>query len=78
MKCVYCHKPVFGSDGITVPQKGPAHQRCFQLNQALKRTFQTLDISALSDEELIDLKDLVLAEINDRERQDSEGDIDLF
>lgn len=77
MKCVYCHQPVFGSDGITVPGQGPAHQKCFQVQQALKRTFQTLDISALNDEELIDLLDLVLAEVNVRKKSEDDG-IELF
>ena len=46
----------------------------------LKRTFQKLDITALNDDELRDLKDLVLAEENDRRRQNEPDgdDIELF
>ena len=78
MRCIFCNKPVYGNDGVTVPQKGPAHQNCYQANEALRRTFQHLDITALNDQELVDLKDLVLAEINSRNRTDNDGDIELF
>ncbi|MDH5516993.1 MAG: DUF2175 domain-containing protein [Gammaproteobacteria bacterium] len=78
MKCIFCNQSVFGADGITVPGKGPAHQKCFQVDQALKRTFQTLDISALNDGELTDLLDLVLAEINVRKKTDEDDSIELF
>ena len=80
MKCFYCGKPVFGAQGITVPGRGPAHQVCFQTDQALKRTFQNLDITALNDQELTDLMDLVLAEVNARSKknQDAGNDVELF
>lgn len=78
MNCIFCNKPVYGKDGITVPSKGPAHQNCYQANEALRRTFQHLDITALNDQELVDLKDLVLAELNSRSRDDDSNDIELF
>ncbi|HIF50192.1 MAG TPA: DUF2175 domain-containing protein [Thiotrichaceae bacterium] len=79
MKCIFCNKSVFGAEGFTVPGKGPAHQSCHQANQALKRTFQHLDISAFNDEELIDLKDLVLAEENKRNRDENDSsEVELF
>jgi len=81
LNCVFCNKPVFGTKGVTVPSKGPAHQTCYQSYNALARTFQKLDISALSDDELLDLKDLVLAEINDRERTlsgNEDDSVELF
>ncbi len=78
MKCIFCNKPVFGETGISVPGAGPAHQHCLQANEALQRTFQSLDITALSDQELTELKDLVLSEENHRKRDDSEEDVELF
>jgi len=81
LNCVFCKKPVFGTSGVTVPGEGPAHQSCYQANAALARTFQSLDISKLSDDELMDLKDLVLAEFNDRDRKgrgSDHDDIELF
>lgn len=77
MKCIFCDKPVFGGNGMTVPKLGAAHQTCFQANEALRRTFQSLDISALNDEELFELKELILAEENYR-RRDPDKDVDLF
>lgn len=79
MKCIYCRSPVYGHNGLTVPMEGAAHQQCYQMEQTLKRTFQHLEISKLSDPELNDLKDLVLSELNDRQRDEAEcSDIELF
>ncbi|MAG44242.1 MULTISPECIES: DUF2175 domain-containing protein [Thalassolituus] len=81
LNCVYCKKPVFGTSGVTVPGSGPAHQHCYQAQAALARTFQALDISQLTDDELLDLQDMVLAEVNDRRRRDEGGgdsEIELF
>ena len=83
LNCVFCNKLVFGSAGLTVPQKGPAHHHCYQADAALRRTFQTLDITELNDEELRDLKDLVLTEENERARHktgdtEEDGDVELF
>ena len=77
MKCIYCDKAVFGHSGLTVPSEGPAHSQCYQANQALKRTFQSLDITQLNDQELFELKELVITEENSRKR-DGDDDIELF
>ncbi len=77
INCIYCNKPVFGKNGLTVPLKGPAHLQCYQVNQALRRTFQALDISKLNDLELFELKELVLAEENARKRNNVD-DVELF
>ena len=77
MKCIYCDKAVFGHGGLTVPSQGPAHTPCYQANQALKRTFQSLDITQLIDQELFELKELVITEENSRKREEYE-DIELF
>ncbi|MEL7399947.1 MAG: DUF2175 domain-containing protein [Pseudomonadota bacterium] len=69
LNCIFCNKLVFGESGLTVPQRGPAHQHCYQADSALRRTFQCLDIAELNDDELRDLKDLVLSEENDRRRK---------
>ncbi|WP_369982966.1 DUF2175 domain-containing protein [Thalassolituus sp.] len=80
LNCVFCKKPVFGTTGVTVPGEGPAHQHCYQAHSALARTFQSLDISKLSDDELLDLQDMLLAEVNDRRRRNegSDNEIELF
>ncbi len=78
MKCVFCNKPVHGENGMSIASLGVAHQQCFQADQALCRTFQNLDIRALNDQELIELKDLVLAEQNSRMPGDEFDDVELF
>ena len=76
MKCIYCNKPVYGSNGVSVPGEGPAHKDCLTVVQTYQRKFRNIDISALTDAELTDLHDLVLAELNDRRGDDE--DIELF
>lgn len=83
LNCIFCKKPVFGPNGLTVPKRGPAHRQCYQADAALRRTFQSLDITELNDDELLDLKDLVLTEENERCRQlageaEGSGDVELF
>ena len=82
LNCVFCKKPVFGVGGVTVPERGPAHRNCYDAYRTMRRTFRGIDITNLSDPELADLKDLVLAEDNDRKRNHEAGsstdDIELF
>jgi len=74
---MFCNKAVFGANGVTVQNKGVAHKECLEANKALRRQFRNIDISALSDQELTDLKDLILAEENSR-KSGSDDDIELF
>ena len=76
MGCIYCEQSVINQSPMTIPGKGVAHLRCFQTDQALKRTFQTLDISKLNDADLADLKEMVIAEENARNKDND--DIELF
>ena len=81
LKCVFCKQPVFGVGGVTVPSMGPAHKNCYEAYRTMRRTFRSIDITELTDNELSDLKDLVLAEENDRRRKsapDNDDDIELF
>ena len=82
LNCVFCKKPVFGGGGLTVPSLGPAHKHCYEAYRTMRRTFRSIDITQLSDDELSDLKDLVLAEQNDRQRKSmgsgNDSDIELF
>lgn len=78
MNCLFCSKTVVGQSPITVPGEGLAHLHCFQAHQALKRTFQSLDISQLTDSELAELKEMIIAEENARGRQVDDGDVELF
>lgn len=78
MKCMFCAEPVFGDTCMTVPGADVAHQKCYLANEALKRTFKDLNISGLSDEEFLELKELVLAEENVRFKAQDEDDVELF
>ncbi len=78
MKCIFCNKPVHGANGMSIAGIGVAHQQCFIANEALRRTFQNLDIRALNDQELVELKDLVLAEENSRRPPGDVDEIELF
>ena len=78
MKCIYCKKLVYGKEGMTVPGKGSAHETCYQAYETSKRKFQGIDITELSDDELLELKELVLAEGNFRKRKNKDDDFELF
>lgn len=77
MRCIFCNKRIVGNDGISVSGKGICHEICLQMDQAKRRVFMGLDMTALSDQELTDLKDLVLAEENSRNSSNGD-DIELF
>lgn len=72
MRCIYCEKPC-----ITVFGKGPAHRYCHEAFELNRRVFKDLDISSLSDKELINQKDLGLSEENARQNKDSKI-VELF
>ena len=76
MRCIYCSEPVFGLGGITIPHQGPAHVQCFSVQKVYLRQFKGLDLSVLTDAELAELKELLLAEENSRQRQNDV--IELF
>ena len=77
MHCIFCRKLVYGKEGVTVPGRGPAHMSCLEYYNNLNREFKGLDISRLCDQELVDLQDLVLAEMNTRRGDDFDGDAEL-
>jgi L-arabinose isomerase len=82
MRCVYCKKPVLGSDPITVPGAGPAHHICYQTRLTAERIFKGLNIAKLDDIQFNELSDLVLMEKNMRmpavEKSDESFEVELF
>jgi len=84
MNCIYCDQPVLGKDPITVPGAGPAHASCHHSRLISERVFGSLRISALSDDQLNELHDLVKMERNVRNTEQanhddaSNDDIELF
>lgn len=79
MRCMYCDLNLVGHSEVTsIPGQGLAHYNCFITAQFQSRRFRGLDIAALSDSCLAQLKELVLTEANERNRDDSGADIELF
>jgi len=78
MKCIICNKPVYGKQGMTAVGLGAIHKKCFPGHSLDNRVFQSLDISALDDADFVELKEMVLAEINARENVNQQTSIELF
>jgi len=78
MKCIICNKPVYGKQGMTAVGLGAIHKKCFPGHSLDNRVFQSLDVSALNDEDFVELKEIVLAEINARENVSPKTSIELF
>ena len=82
MHCNYCHKPVLGSNPITVAGVGTAHVVCYQTRLTSERIFNGLNIAKLDDIQFNELADLVLMERNFRSpligASNDEPDIELF
>ena len=78
MKCIICNEPVYGKQGLTAVGLGAIHKQCFPGHSLDRRVFQSLDVSALNDEDFIELKEIVLAEINAREGASQQASIELF
>lgn len=77
MRCIYCSKRIVGNDGISVSGRGVCHAICHHMDQAQRRVYKGLDVTALTDQELTDLKEVVLTEENAR-YGGGDDDIELF
>ncbi len=81
MRCPYCSKGVVGSTEIVmVLGEGPAHLECYQRHAVADRSFNNIHFPSLSSHDLKEMKEMILAELNIRERDlSSEADgIELF
>ncbi len=79
MRCMYCDLNLVGHSEVTsIPGQGLAHYNCFITAQFQNRCFRGLDIRALSNDCLERLKELVLTEVNERNRAYTGPDIELF
>lgn len=81
MRCVFCEQALIGSkphfgQPVTVPGVGVAHTLCAQQDRVQKRVFGPLRLKDVPTESLLELKELVLAEIN--QRQGVACEIELF
>ncbi len=79
MRCCYCDGNVVGQkDVVMVVCEGPAHRACHDRYMLTRRQFGSLNLQHLDDHLLNELKELVLTEVNARQKQDVEDDIELF
>ena len=80
MRCEFCsHKLVGHPEVVSIPGQGLAHYNCFVTAQFRRRIFEGLDIAALDDQRLSLLHELVVTELNSRQREVApEQAIELF
>ena len=80
MKCPYCHKNVVGHARVVmIVGEGPAHFSCHEQHVLSARQFQDIPLSSMNQDELIELKEMVLIELNARSRHDAKNnEIEMF
>ncbi len=74
MLCDVCHAPIFNhvetlGMPLTLPATGVAHQKCAARHLAKRRIFQGITLAELSDQALLDLKEMVRLELNVRQSE---------
>ncbi len=80
MNCPYCRKNVVGhSKVVMILGEGPAHSSCHEQHTLSDRSFNNIHFPNLALDDLLELKEMVLTELNARIRAESENDgIELF
>lgn len=77
MRCPYCEKSVVGEKKVKIlVGEGPVHEYCYEQNVLSQRVFEGLNLPNLSDLKLNELHEMLLSEINSRNRV--ADDIELF
>jgi len=64
------------SDPITINGGAPAHSHCHQFELMSQRIFKNIQLTTLSNKELDELNELVLLELNSRNKINDS--VDLF
>ena len=78
MYCPYCSKSVVGeSNVVIVVGGGPAHRHCHDREVIGQRIFAGMNLPTLSDQQLLELSDMVKMELNSRD-ESQEDAIELF
>ncbi len=80
MKCMFCDKDMLNYDGsmglpVTLPGRGIAHTYCAEQDLFSRRIFGSIHIKDLPNDDLYELRELVLAEINEREGLSQEPEL---
>ncbi len=81
MRCMFCDKPLVKQDRalglpITLPGRGVAHTFCAERDLFDRRVFGSIHIKDMASDDLYELREMILAEINEREGKSN--DVDLF
>lgn len=81
MRCIFCDGNVVTADRskgrpITIPERGVAHTFCAEQDLFSRRVYGSIHMQDLAMNDLVELREMVLAEINAREGKDN--DIELF
>jgi len=82
MRCPYCGGQVVGDmDVVVLVGQGPAHTLCYERYNISKRVYKDIDFSALAQNDLLEMKEMILTELNARQRSDTDiqnNEIELF
>lgn len=82
MRCPYCKKSVFGEkEVVVIVGEGPAHKRCHEHELIGQRSFAGLKLSSFKETELRELQEMILIELNVRnrvERDTTRDVVELF
>lgn len=80
MRCEFCNQKLVGHPQVvSIPGQGLAHPHCYTTAQFNRRVFEGVDIAALDDERLSLLRELVVTEVNSRQRDRASGlGVELF
>ena len=82
MRCLFCNIDVMKKQGelgapITLPGKGVAHSACAEKDLIERRIFGSIALKDIENNDLYELRELLLMEINEREGHSS-GEVELF
>lgn len=81
MRCPYCSKGVVGAENVVViVGEGPAHLECHEYHVMGERSYKNIYFPDLSKEELLEMKEMILTELNVRERSSAmnTNDVEFF
>ena len=83
MRCMFCNHTILKKNDylgqpITIVGRGIAHLMCAERDLISRRVFGSIHLSEVLLDDLYELREMVLAEINNREGVNNSGDLELF
>ena len=72
MQCEFCQQSVFkqqqgSGPPVTIPGRGVAHKYCAEKDLTQRRVFKGLSLTQLAMGDLVELREMLLQELNHRE-----------